>query len=146
MVKTLVNQPSQLEYEHERLRARMRDVAFVLNDRYSPVSLVAQRLADLRDQISEHFITEEHSGLFGSLNDRSNRPSKEVRQLLDQHLQLYTQVATLSDEALRLSGTQIERMNLLDRFETFREALSQHEKAEGKLLRAAGDEANQLHA
>ncbi len=134
MAKAMKIDSQELAEEHCQLEARIRDVASLLSDRYSPVSLLTQRLADLRDEISAHFILEERSGVFGSQSGGAQRPDARVQRLLQQHLQLYTNITSIVDDALMLSGSQIERASLLNRFEDFCEALAQHDSEEHRLL------------
>lgn len=120
--------------EHVALLHRLRDVAFALNDRYMPVSLLTQRLADLRDQLSQHFIHEERTGLFAQIMEKSPRLRPQANKLLQQHLQLYSEIAGLTDDAHRLTGTQMERDEVLQRFDAFRHRLAEHEQHENLLL------------
>lgn len=127
-------QHDRIVHEHAALRRMLNHVSEALNDRYAPLSLLSQRLAELRDEISDHFIIEEQGGFFRQVTTDAPRLRPKADRLLQQHLQLYTEIANIAEQAGQLAGTQIERDELLSRFEQFCKDLSDHEHKENELL------------
>ena len=121
--------------EHADLGAlldRMRDLFADLREgRAGPTSDPGQLVEEFRRELRKHFTLEENEQYFGTIAADRPELKGEVLRLLAEHEDLMGALAPLQ-AALQEPARRTELTSL---FETFREQLRTHERAENALLR-----------
>jgi hypothetical protein len=98
---------------------------------------LADLLAQLKQQLSSHFVLEEFYGYFDDALGAVPHLVDRAQVLKLQHDPLYTKLADIADDCSRLANREITSTSLatlMARYRAFYDELSSHETAERQLI------------
>ena len=128
--------PTQLRQEHHELKVLLKRLSDVF-DGDGPRDELSRSLAELRDELDEHFHHEEDGGYFDEIMERAPRLEAKVEELKQQHPALLALVRQLEDY-VENAGTDGDAMaRIQDEYRAFVRVLTLHEVAENDLLQQA---------
>lgn len=130
--------------EHRELRRRLEDLSCYLDNprpshteeaAHAWAGGMAQRLLELHDKLSLHFIREEESGFLKEMPETFPQASREIEVLSREHTRMLRELRAILPEAMRYAEHKATRgAGLRKRTKALLDFLGDHESRETELL------------
>lgn len=130
--------------EHRELKRRLEDLSCYLErprpdhaeeEAHEWAEGLAQRLLELHDKLSLHFIREEGSGFLKEVTEAYPRVSHATKGLAKEHLKMLRELRAILPEVMRFAEHKAPRGDgLRQRTKALLDFLSDHESRESELL------------
>lgn len=129
----------EIKEDNQRLRELLQELREANQARVLALPVVAQFIAQLRDQLATHFALEEAFGYFEDPLRIAPHLCDQAEDLRNQHGELYARISDLAEQADECSRRPQSAMPeaIWDELAAFNAALEDHEAQENQLIMSA---------